>query len=228
MVGKVTQERYDELVAESKLLVETERDTHFKLGDNALEIEPLQPRGGARPAPGEEVQESLGRFADDIGVATSTVIQYRYTAAHWPPEHRVKGVSLDVHRILMVRPDRFELIRNPPFNARYGRHCWTQDAAKREAGWEVENPVSVQEKVTAIHGLAADDRVAAQVAADLLQRPAVAEGVPPKARIEAIKDLAHDERVASEAATQLLHRPDVAFKAMNDDFPDYDLLLLPS
>jgi hypothetical protein len=38
MVGKVTQERYDELVAESKSLVETERDTFFKLGDNALEI----------------------------------------------------------------------------------------------------------------------------------------------------------------------------------------------
>ncbi|MEU7161793.1 hypothetical protein [Streptomyces chrestomyceticus] len=34
----MTGERYDELVAEPKLLVETERDTHFKLGDNALEI----------------------------------------------------------------------------------------------------------------------------------------------------------------------------------------------
>lgn len=77
--------------------------------------------------------------------------------------------------------------------------------------------MSVQEKVTAIHGLAADDQVAAQVAADLLQRPAVAEGVPAPARVEAIRELAHDERVAAEAATRMPHRPDVAFKAMSDD-----------
>ncbi|AYG85167.1 hypothetical protein DWB77_07384 [Streptomyces hundungensis] len=30
MVGKVTQERYDQLVAESTNLVETERDTPFQ------------------------------------------------------------------------------------------------------------------------------------------------------------------------------------------------------
>jgi hypothetical protein len=106
-----------------------------------------------------------------------------------------------------VRADRFELIRNPPFNPHYGTHRWTQDAAKREAGWQVQNPVSVQEKVTAIHGLASDDRVAAQVAADLLRRPAVADQVPAKARVEAIRDLAHDEQLAAEAATGLLHRP---------------------
>ncbi|WP_420000217.1 hypothetical protein [Streptomyces boninensis] len=101
----MTQERYEQLVAESKLLVETERDTHFKLGDNSLEIELLQPRGGARAALGEDVQsveEILGRFADDVGVAASSVMNYRYIAAHWPPEQRVAGVSLDIHRILMV------------------------------------------------------------------------------------------------------------------------------
>jgi len=220
MVGKVTQERYDELVAESKVLVETERDTHFKLGDNSLEIEPLQLQGGARPAAGVDVQtveETLARFADDVGVSTSSVMHYRSTAAHWPPKQRVKGVSLDIHRILNGRPDRFELIRKPPFNEHYGTHRWTQDAAKREMGWQVQNPQSVQEKVTAIHGLATDDRVAAQVASDLLQRPAVAENVPARARIEAIGGLAHDEQVAAEAARRLLHRPDVAFKAMGDD-----------
>ncbi|WP_404200237.1 DUF6192 family protein [Streptomyces tauricus] len=61
----------------------------------------------------------------------------------------------------------------------------------------------------AIHGLATDDRVAARVASDLLQRPAVAGNVPAKARIEAIGGLAHDEQVAAEAARRLLHRPDV-------------------
>ncbi|MFI1169088.1 DUF6192 family protein [Streptomyces sp. NPDC020801] len=220
MIGKVTEDRYDELVAESKLLVESERDTHFKLGDNALEIEPLQAKGGARAAMGEDVQsveETMHRFADDVGVNVSSIMNYRYTAGHWPPEQRVKGVSLDIHRILIGHPDRFEIIRNPPFNQHYGTKRWTQDAAKRARGWTVQNPVSVQEKVTAIHGLAADDQVAAQVAADLLRRPAVADEVPVKARIEAIRDLAHDEQVAAEAATDLLHRPDVAFKAMSDD-----------
>ncbi|MFJ8636433.1 DUF6192 family protein [Streptomyces sp. NPDC093568] len=220
LIGKVTEERYDELVAESRLLVETERDTHFKLGDNALEIEPLQAKGGARSAMGEDVQsvqETLRRFADDVGVNVASILSYRNTAAHWPPEQRVKGVSLDVHRILIGHPDRFEVIRNPPFNPRYGTKRWTQDAAKRARGWNVQHPVSVQEKVTAIHGLAVDDQVAAQVAADLLQRPAVTDEVPPQVRIETIGGLAHDEGVAAEAATRLLHRPDVAFKAMGDD-----------
>ncbi|MEU6994637.1 DUF6192 family protein [Streptomyces sp. NPDC046465] len=114
---------------------------------------------------------------------------------------------MDVHRILIGHPDRFEIIRNPPFNQRYGVKRWTQDAAKRARGWNVQHPVSVQEKVTAIHGLAADDQVATQVAADLPRKPAVADEVPAKARIEAIRDLAHDEQVASEAATDLLDRP---------------------
>jgi hypothetical protein len=59
--------------------------------------------------------------------------------------------------------------------------------------------------------------VAAQVAADLLRRPAVADQGPAKAKVAAIRDLAHDEQVAAEAATGLLHRPEVAFKAMTDD-----------
>ncbi|MCX5206063.1 DUF6192 family protein [Streptomyces sp. NBC_00237] len=220
MVGKVAQERYDELVAQSKVLVETERETLFKLGDNALEVEPLQAKGGSRPSAHEDVQsveETLRRFADDVGMCIGTLMNYRLTAAHWPSEHRVVGVSIEIHRILMGHPDRFELIRKPPFNRRYGKHRWTEDAAKRARGWQVHNPVSVQEKVTAIHGLAADDQVAAQVAADLLRRPAVADEVPAQARVEAIRDLSRDERVAAEAATGLLHRPDVAFKAMSDD-----------
>ncbi|MFI6056127.1 DUF6192 family protein, partial [Streptomyces violascens] len=147
----------------------------------------------------------------------SSVMSYRFTAASWPPDQRVKGVSIDVHRILVGVENRFEVIRNPPFNRRYGKPRWTEDAAKRVRGWQVQNPVSVQEKVTAIHGLAADDQVAAQVAADLLRRPAVADEVPAQVRVETIRDLAHDEQVAAQAATGLLHRPDVAFKAMSDD-----------
>ncbi|MFF4518511.1 DUF6192 family protein [Streptomyces mirabilis] len=41
-------------------------------------------------------------------------------------------------------------------------------------GWKVDTPESVQEKVDAIHDLAADDQVAARVATEFLRRPAVA------------------------------------------------------
>ncbi|MDF3142298.1 MULTISPECIES: DUF6192 family protein [unclassified Streptomyces] len=41
-------------------------------------------------------------------------------------------------------------------------------------GWKVDTPESVQEKVEAIHDLAADDTVASVVTTDFLRRPAVA------------------------------------------------------
>ncbi|MFJ2833548.1 DUF6192 family protein [Streptomyces sp. NPDC087263] len=58
---------------------------------------------------------------------------------------------------------------NPPPNARGGPARWTHDSAKRIVGWKVDTPESVQEKVDAIHDLAADDQVAAQVATDFLR-----------------------------------------------------------
>lgn len=45
---------------------------------------------------------------------------------------------------------------------------------KRLVGWQVGHLVSVQEKVEAIHDLAADEQVAARVATDFLRRPEVA------------------------------------------------------
>ncbi|MEU4213676.1 DUF6192 family protein [Streptomyces sp. NPDC026206] len=75
-------------------------------------------------------------------MSVSSVMHYRFTAAYWPPEQRVKGVSIDIHRILVGVPDRFKVIRNPPFNRRYGKSRWTEDAAKRVRGWQVQSPVS--------------------------------------------------------------------------------------
>lgn len=64
---------------------------------------------------------------------------------------------------------------HPPANLpRGGPARWTHDSAKRIVGWTVDTPESVQEKVAAIHDLAADDQVAARVATDYLRRPAVA------------------------------------------------------
>ncbi|MEU1916256.1 DUF6192 family protein [Streptomyces massasporeus] len=50
----------------------------------------------------------------------------------------------------------------------------TQDAARRQVGWRVDNPQTSQGKVEAIHDLAVDDQVAARVATHFLRRPSVA------------------------------------------------------
>jgi hypothetical protein len=85
-------------------------------------------------------------------------------------------VGWTVHKTLAAIHDeneRFAAIANPPEHPRLGR-VWTQDGAKRLVGQSVDHPVTVQEKVTAIHDLARDERVAVAVAADLLRRPEVA------------------------------------------------------
>ncbi|MCX4904502.1 DUF6192 family protein [Streptomyces sp. NBC_00878] len=49
--------------------------------------------------------------------------------------------------------------------------------AKRVVGQRVDRPVTADEKVQAVVDLTRDDEVAAQVATDLLKRPAVTEHV---------------------------------------------------
>ncbi|MFI6475986.1 hypothetical protein ACIBL5_37855 [Streptomyces sp. NPDC050516] len=100
-VGQVSRERYDELVVEYRELVAQEGRIQFNLGDNALEIEPYQAHGGQRRRAddGPSVEETIAEFADDVGVAPSTMLGYRFVAAKWPVEHRVPGVSVEVHRI---------------------------------------------------------------------------------------------------------------------------------
>ncbi|MEV0900054.1 hypothetical protein [Actinoplanes sp. NPDC049802] len=48
-IGQVTQQRYDELVAQARDLVREHGRIQFMLGDNALEIEPMGPHGGSQP-----------------------------------------------------------------------------------------------------------------------------------------------------------------------------------
>jgi hypothetical protein len=181
MVGKVTRSRYDELVAESlDMVVEEDTRCQFALGDAALELEPLRAHGGHLPLDeGDQgVEDSLRRYAEEIGLSFYTVRTHRWVAAQWPAEHRQTGVSYEVHRILASAPDRFELIRNPPLSERTGRRRWSAEVAKKLVGWkteEIQIPVTAQEKVEAIRELARDDEtVAAQVATDFLRRPEIA------------------------------------------------------
>jgi hypothetical protein len=180
MVGSVTLERYEQLVADGRRLVELASRAQFTIGEHALEIEPMRPHGGAQAGPDQDlggVDASLGRFADDIGLTLSTVRNYRHVAARWPAGRRVKGVSHKVHMILASIEDdaqRFATILDPPADPRTGQRRWTTDLANRAVGRQVSTPVTVAEKVHAVHELVRDESVAATVATDLLRRPAVA------------------------------------------------------
>ncbi|MFE4825129.1 DUF6192 family protein [Streptomyces sp. NPDC056704] len=176
-VGSVSRARYEEIIAGDRELVEVDTKIQFVIGDHALEIEPMRPHGGSLPAGGEDlfgVRETLEMYAEDVGVPYNQVRLNRQTASRWPAEYRVQGVSFEIHRILEKLDDRFERITNPPRHPRDGAARWTQDAAKRQVGWRVDSPRSVQEKVEAIHDLAVDEQVAARVATDFLRRPGVA------------------------------------------------------
>ncbi|MER6288438.1 DUF6192 family protein [Streptomyces sviceus] len=65
--------------------------------------------------------------------------------------------------------------------------------------------------------LTRDDEVAAQVATDLLKRPAVTEHVTPAERVRVVTELTRDDIVAQQVTTGLLRRPAVARKTMRDD-----------
>ncbi|GHE98492.1 hypothetical protein GCM10018772_23650 [Streptomyces fumanus] len=73
-------------------------------------------------------------------------------------------------------------------------------------GRRVDNPVSPQQKVTAIHSLARDDQVAAQVTGDLLRRPQVATKVPVVDKVRVVEEFTRDEGIAAQVTTGLLRR----------------------
>lgn len=173
-IGSVSTERYRQLVDRGRQLVGVLTGCQFALGDLALEIEPMRSWGGS--VPGSTVIATLELFAEEIGVPYKTVDTYRWVSSRWPVERRDPAVGWTVHKTLAAIHDedeRFAAIGNPPEHPRLGR-VWTQDGAKRLVGQSVEHPVTVQEKVSAIHDLARDEQVAVAVAADLLRRPEVA------------------------------------------------------
>ncbi|MER8073490.1 DUF6192 family protein [Streptomyces sp. NPDC094034] len=215
-IGSVSQSRYEQIVAELRDVVEQQTQGQFTIGDQALEIEPIRPRGGPVTETAWSVEVSLRLLAEDIGLSVSTVKTARWTASRWPADKRREGVSFSVHKVLASIDDeveRFAAILTPP----EGKTRWTVDDARRQVGVQVETPVSTREKVTAIHALAQDDKVAAAVTGDLLRRPQVAAKVAQTDKVRVVEEFTRDETVAATAATSLLRRPDVAFKAMSDD-----------
>ncbi|MFD8381700.1 DUF6192 family protein [Streptomyces sp. NPDC059679] len=222
-IGNVTRERYEQIVAEARELVAQIARAQFALGDKALEIEPMRPVGGSMPNGTDDlftVEESLALFAEDIGVAPSTVKDWRWTASRWPADKRKDDVAFGVHRILASISDdaeRWAAIDDPPFNQRTGQRRWTHDSAKRLVGQRVDRPVTVEEKVQAVTDLTRDEEVATRVTSDLLRRPMVSEQVSPQDKLRFVGELTRDENVARQATADLLRRPTVARGAMRDD-----------
>jgi hypothetical protein len=180
MIGQVSEQRYQQLVAEGRELVEQQTRSQFGLGDKALEIEPIRARGGQQAGPHEvgfEVQRTLGGYAEEIGVPVNTLLTYRWVASRWPVRYRVAGVSFSIHHVLADLPDeqeRWASILDPPLHEDSGRVRWTYDGAKHRVGQRPNTPRSVEEKVQAAHDMVAQEDVAVRVAQDLLRRPDVA------------------------------------------------------
>ncbi|WP_406405119.1 DUF6192 family protein [Streptomyces sp. NBC_00879] len=237
VLGHVTRERYEQIIAGDRELVGQMQRIQFTIGDHALEIEPMQPVGGAHPASGEDlfgVDACLQIYADDLGLSLSTVRSYRFAAHRWPEEQRRHGVSHKVHYILAAISDdaeRFEAIDVPPLDERARVRRWTTDLAKKHVGQRPDRPETPAQKVAAIHRLAYDDAVAAQVATDVLRRPEVAAKVvaddtarhmvnkaqTTQQRTEVVHDLIADDTVAAQVASDVLRRPEVAARVVADD-----------
>ncbi|MFF2085399.1 DUF6192 family protein [Nocardia sp. NPDC058176] len=182
-IGAVTKRRYDRLVKEGRNLVAQQTYSQFKLGENALEIEPIHARHGGRVAPGDEVltvEWGLRMYAEDVGIPESTLTNYRWVASRWPEDFRVPGVSYYIHKIFAAfgAPDdpqeRHDRLLDPPENKRTGERIWTVDAAHRALGQRPGHAETEQERVERIHDLAKDDAVATRVITDFLRRPTVA------------------------------------------------------
>jgi hypothetical protein len=220
MVGAVTEKRYRQLVSEGRELIELASRCQFRIGDQALEIEPMRPRGGSAPADRLTVEESLGLFAADLDVSLDTVKHYRWVAARWPKDKRAAKVSHRVHMVLASIEDdqeRWAIIHTPPLDPRTGQRRWTTSLAQREVGQSTGRPETVVEKVNAIHDLTRDEQVAVEVATDLLRRPEITAKVAGENKVHVIQNLARDEQVAVVVATDLLRRPQVAARVVEDE-----------
>lgn len=213
MVGRVTRERYDELVADGLKQIALEGQTQFRLGDYALEIEPMRAHHSGQADPGEgrmSVRDSLARYAEDLDIPVNTLVDQRWVASRWPKQHRQGDVSYTVHKALAAIPDedeRYAQILKPPFHKRSGRRRWTLDEAKRVVGQRVSHPVFEQEKVNKVHDLLADEKVAAQVATDLLRQPTVVARVVEDSTAMHLVNRAQVDRSHRVAAERLQEVP---------------------
>jgi len=116
---------WQDLVAEGRRLVKMEGEVYWRLGDLALVVEPMGQHGGSGS------HGRLTKYAEEIGIAGTTLLGYRQTASSWPPEKRRDDVSWTVHRVMRGREDRFDLIRSRP--------SWTKRDAQEVVGVKTDH-----------------------------------------------------------------------------------------
>ncbi|MBC9718897.1 RacO protein [Streptomyces sp. TRM66268-LWL] len=178
MVGSVSVDQYEQIVARLRDAVEKLPKSQFIIGDGALEVCPMQDHGGR--SVGDDlfgVSAWLRRLSEDINVPYNTLRSYRWVASRWPEQQRCPGVAFSIHQTLAAISDdeeRWKAIKTPPLDERTGMRRWTPETSRQRVGYHGPGPETAQEKIEAVHDLVADEQVATQVATDLLRRPSVA------------------------------------------------------
>lgn len=104
MVGKISPERYQELVEHGRELAKSPAGNQFQLGDIVLEILPMGPAGGAPAQGAVRIEATLAVVADAIGLPLRTAETYRWVCSRWPQRCRAPEVSFTIHRILASIP----------------------------------------------------------------------------------------------------------------------------
>lgn len=105
-----------ELVMDGRIAVQFESDGQWMLGDIALRVSPAT---GSHANDGS--RKLLREYADEIGVALGTLLEYRRVADGWPEAERSSTVSFSAHRILLPLADRHDLISKQGMSARAAR-----------------------------------------------------------------------------------------------------------
>ncbi|MFD7015368.1 DUF6192 family protein [Streptomyces sp. NPDC059928] len=205
LVSDYRTEEWTEMVRKGQRLVGTESSAQFQLGDLALDMVPLPPKGKRLPM---KAYKLLADYADDIGLERERLEEYRLVAGAWPKNKRDKKVCWTVHSILSRHPDRFSLIHFPPVHRRSGERRWTCDAAFRVRGWKTETAETTEEKLRQVEDLLDDEQVAADAVERFMRKPAVVKRVAEKPHVRETFNRAQTERIR-EAHETTRKRPEV-------------------
>lgn len=215
-VGAVTIERYKQIIEEARHLLEEHKRIQFRLGDFALETEPMQPVGGYYPSYPEidTVHGALSMLAEDLGIPVATLTKYRWVASRWPNEYRQAAATWWVYKVLSSDPERFTKIYNPPKNLVTGRPEWSTDMAAREVGNTPEIPRTRDEKINKVHELVREDGIASTIVKQLLYRPEVAHQAMAdstarlavnRAQVSRTDSIRHEERAQLPSVARVEH-----------------------
>jgi len=93
---------YDDAVTEGKQIIKDMENRCWRLGDLADRVE------------WKYGDQTLKKFAEQIGVNPRTLLGCRTVARAWPEINRRRFISFEVAKALMAQPDREEIVQNNP------------------------------------------------------------------------------------------------------------------